>query len=34
VADEVRRYFSAKDLSAEDKGKLKQSIVRALSVNP
>jgi predicted nucleic acid-binding Zn-ribbon protein len=34
VAEEVRRYFTATDLSSEEKGRLKQSIVRALSVKP
>src|SRR6185436_18652211 len=34
VADEVQRYFTATDLSPEEKRQLKQSIVRALSVQP
>jgi len=34
VADEVQRYFTSTDLSPEAKRQLKQSIVRALSVDP
>ena len=34
VADEVQRYFTATNLSPEEKRQLKQSIVRALSVDP
>jgi chromosome segregation ATPase len=34
VADDVQRYFSATDVSPEEKRQLKQSIVRAMSVEP
>jgi chromosome segregation ATPase len=34
VADDVQRYFTATDVSSEEKRQLKQSIVRALSVEP
>jgi len=34
VADDVQRYFTATDVSPEEKRQLKQSIVRAMSVEP
>jgi hypothetical protein len=34
VGDDVQRYFTATDVSSEEKRQLKQSIVRALSVEP
>jgi len=34
VADDVQRYFTATDVSPEQKRQLKQSIVRAMSVEP
>lgn len=34
VGDDVHRYFTATDVSSEEKRQLKQSIVRALSVEP
>jgi hypothetical protein len=34
VGDDVHRYFTATDVSSEEKRQLKQSIVRALSVKP
>jgi len=34
VAEDVRRYFMGQDLSSEEKGRIKQSIVRALAVRP